>query len=126
MQLIINEILEIDPSDPTVIELARLAKRFDLKDMPEVVREVSGYFGMSGQKLGFRLDLTTYKSLVRTFLSAAIVNYAVSIHEEFFLDLPEQPEQMPRIYRTVSADRHREYADKYLRNVKDMIAQFEN
>lgn len=126
MQKVFSSVLDIDPNDPTVIELDQLAKRFGLNNMTEVAVAMSEVYDLKNKQLALKLDLTTYQPLVRVLLSMAIVNYGVSVHEEFFVTMPEEDMEKPRFFRKEDSETYLRYADNYLNQAKQIIALMEN
>ncbi len=121
--MLLDKIIDIDPEDQTISDLADLANKFGIFNMTAVLIKVKEFQALNGQRVKISFDEETYRQVVATFLSLAILNIASFKHENFSILInQEMAQNFTRIY---SADDHQEFAEKYISQALFIINEYE-
>ena len=122
--MVINLILDLDPSDNVIKEVSKLASSFGLSDMLEVVMQLASFEpGKAGQLLFLITDENAAEAIA-TLLALAIINYATWNHEEVFIShhLPAEPPL--RFYRNQAAEGYKTDGDNYFTQAKKLAEKY--
>lgn len=124
--MIIDKIVDLDPSDELIRELTGVAASFGLRDMSEtMIHLVSSIRPKPDAQLMFLITDENAAEAIATLLSLAIINYASWKHEELFLSISaDGKEDTIRIYRELPLEQYKEYGDTYYIQAKKLIEKY--
>lgn len=125
--MLLKAVIDIDINDPTIKELNDLAFSYDLTDMTEVLMVAYKCYGGDNQQAMFIINDETYKTVIQTILTLAIVNFGSWKYEIIEIALPAQTTERSAVQfnRIYPAEDHKGLATGYLNKAKEIIAKYE-
>jgi hypothetical protein len=124
--MIVNKVVDLDPSDQLIREVSGVAASFGLRDMSEaMIHLVTSIRPQQNGQIMFLITDQNAAESITTLLSLAIINYASWKHEEFSLEiLLGGNEEKIRIFRDMPPEQYKEYGDMYFVQAKELIKKY--
>lgn len=123
--MIIKRIIEIDPDDKTIQNLARITNFLGLAEMYEVVLSAEQLYDKNNQKVAILITEETAWEVVRMIMSAAVLNFASWKHPVFEVEFIIQENIEVVVFnRNLAPEQHREFAEKYFTQAKDLFGKY--
>lgn len=123
--MIIKRIIEIDPDDKTIQNLARITNFLGLAEMYEVVLSAEQLYDKNNQKVAILITEETAWEVVRMIMSAAVLNFASWKHPAFEVEfIIEENIEVVVFNRNLAPEQHREFAEKYFAQAKDLFEKY--
>ena len=123
--MIINRIIEIDPSDEVIQNLARFTDFLGLSEMYEVIMSAEQLYDKNNNKVAIFITEDTAWEVVRMIMSAAVLNIASWKHPVFEVEFIIEGKKEAMVFnRSLPPEQHKEYAEKYFTQAMDLFGSY--
>lgn len=123
--LILKNLRDIAQNDPFMEELIGLAERFGLNDLEEIPLLVYDLSEMKKTKAFVSVTEENVSEVIAKLLALTIINYGVTKHEEFAIEVLVDGGQQPiRFFRNGTVESFQDSVDNNMQQIRVLMKAY--